>query len=700
MQILFILPYISFLSLGLGLFVLSKNLHHKQNRSFFIMCLGVCLWVFGLYWMNASRTFYWPDKVTLLGGLLAVTGFYVFSLVFPNERKLNFSLRAPWELNIYIRFLPAIFILLLLPFNLFIKELKITASGTSPVNGPLFPLLALIEIGYIIFSVKNFYKQFKESIGYKRQQISYLFSGFALFLISASVFDLVLPQFGISAFKFLGPLSAFIFLGFSTAAIVSYSLKDVRVVFGTFIVNILSALILIVLAGHAHDFIRSVLGRGRGSLPLLLFFGLLIFFVIRCLLNYVSMKIFFKNYHRGLDYFGQINIALNEQIDPKDVIMISNRHLQPALNLNWIYFFDYQSQKIIYDPESFVFVPSQIAPEQIYDSVLNAYAQALTEPQFFTDLKFETFFKPAQTPIAILPLSEGEKFFGYFLLGPQKSINGLSAEQIRRTKAAWAHIQTAYTRALLRQGLEQRVTEQVQEIKQAQKQLEEETRKRLDFLRSASHQLRTPITAMSSSLQLLVQGLEKSNENSAENQNKELADIAFQKSKNLASIVRSMLTLAKIEQSTPSDFTQKVDLNEAISAVLQALKSQVEAKGLVLEFNSQPNVWVLGNQTYLEQVLMNIAENAVEQTAAGSITIEYIFEPSFIIVKITDTGPGISEEYRDQIFHKHVKSSRASGSGLGLYIAKAIIAAHAQAHIWFESERDKGTTFYVRLVRI
>ncbi len=692
MQIINVLPLISFLCLLLGLFVLSKNPQNKQNLFFFLTCLGLTMWIGGLVLMQSLKVFYVPDKITLFGGLFTMVGVYLFSTVFPNDQKLLFKLQNPFKKNCSVRLIPALVILILIPFNIFIKNVIFQGEDFTPVNGTLYPLLALTEAGYGIAAIVNFFRQYKNSIGYKRQQVVYFFSGLALFILFSVFFDLVLPEMGVHGFKFLGQFSTLIFLGFSAAAILSHSLMDVRILFGRFIVWLVSAIILIyIILETRHLFHKLPINRNSVSIALV-FYAILLFYIIQKFLIYVAEKIFLKNLYDSVNSFERLNLLLNDQLNLKEVINLSNKHIQLGLGLKWVYFLDQSTGAKISDLTKHKQVPDFLEDRLSVDRVLLDFAQKIKTPKFLSSSEFESFIQPKHRPIAILPLWDENTFCGYFLLGPQLGFNGLSADQIRRLNSAWAHIQTAYARAILYNSLEQKVASQVKEITTTNHLLKEETEKRMDFLRSASHQLRTPITAMSSSLQLLADNLEES-------ESKELAQMAFSKSKNLNTIVQSMLTLAKVEQSAESDFKNIISVNDLIREVISTLNQKAEAKNLQIAFVSAPDTEVVGNKAYLEQAIFNLIDNALEYTDSGEVKVSFIIEPQFVIISIKDSGPGIPDNYKDQIFQKHIRSSSSKGNGLGLYITKAIVAAHPKAHIWFESETGKGTTFYLRLVR-
>jgi signal transduction histidine kinase len=108
------------------------------------------------------------------------------------------------------------------------------------------------------------------------------------------------------------------------------------------------------------------------------------------------------------------------------------------------------------------------------------------------------------------------------------------------------------------------------------------------------------------------------------------------------------------------------------------------------------------DENKLRQAIINLFSNAIKYNKPrGSVTIKYKVEPEQIVITIADTGLGIPENQQKRMFEKFFRGDNVTvlqteGTGLGLYITKAIIEGHG-GKIWFESVENKGTTFYISL---
>lgn len=678
-----ILLYLVFINSALGGYVLNYNWRSKQNRFFALICFGISMWIGGMYWLQATYIFYWADKLTLLGGIITVAGFYLFSRIFPNELPgTNFFNRQ----SLIVQIVPLAALLLPLPFNLYIENIRIVQEGFVAINGPLFPLMFLTLAAYIFMSVWNIFAQLRNSFGFARQKIFYFMLGFFILVTSTLFFDLVLPALGISELKFVGPLSTVIFIGFVAYSLVSYQLMDIRLVGKLLVVNALSLLTAI---GLALVFERLHPTKNLQSLAVNLIFGICMFTLFRNFFGQAYQRVFMKNYINARQDLALLNQFLNKELDSRKIILLTNKYIRSALNLAWIYYFDFTKHKAIFGPDQNMENLANLSDRQIFDNKLNRAAQKALEPTFFPTLVFDAFEKSG--PVGILPIRDKGKHFGYFVLGPQVGLNGLSAEEEQKIKSSWLHIKTAFARAVLYEDLENKVHSQVEDITYKNRKLKEVTENRLEFLQMASHQLRTPITALSGSLQLLEEG------NLSGKEKSELIKIASDRSKNLANVIKGILNLSKVENTAESEISQLTSLKKVFLNILPVLEPKLASRRIFFRA-SEENFDVVGNAMYLEQAFFNILENAIEHTSAGEVSINYIAEPNYVIVAIKDSGPGIEEEYREKIFKKYVRGKQSGGTGLGLYLVKAIISAHPRGHVWFETG-DTGTTFFVRLKR-
>jgi signal transduction histidine kinase len=239
-----------------------------------------------------------------------------------------------------------------------------------------------------------------------------------------------------------------------------------------------------------------------------------------------------------------------------------------------------------------------------------------------------------------------------------------------------------------------------EELKTLNEKLRSLDKLKTEFLSLASHQLRSPLTAIKGYTSMLLEG---SFGEVTPNQ-KEAIDRVFQSSSHLAKVVEDLLNVSKIEQGglkyemAPFDF-EKVSHDLATDLSITAQK-----KGLELTFKSDGNPHiVMGDMEKIRQVVLNIIDNAIKYTEKGSITVEIKHDEKrkYDVLTVTDTGMGISAQEKEVLFQKFSRGeggkTNTSGSGLGLYLAKQIAEAHG-GHVGIDSPgAGKGSTFTIEL---
>ena len=218
-----------------------------------------------------------------------------------------------------------------------------------------------------------------------------------------------------------------------------------------------------------------------------------------------------------------------------------------------------------------------------------------------------------------------------------------------------------------------------------------------EFVSIAAHQLRTPLSAIKWTLRMLLDGdLGEINENQ-----REFLEKTFVSNERMISLINDLLNVTRIEEGKYIYKTTLANLENVVESVVESYKEIIERKKLnfSLEKSTEPLPLVLIDIEKMTLVIQNLLENAIHYTPeGGSITILLKKGKEEIDFAIRDTGIGIPKEEQDRVFSKFFRSSNAlrsetSGSGLGLFIAKNIIESHG-GKIWFESEENKGTTFY------
>jgi two-component system nitrogen regulation sensor histidine kinase NtrY len=210
-----------------------------------------------------------------------------------------------------------------------------------------------------------------------------------------------------------------------------------------------------------------------------------------------------------------------------------------------------------------------------------------------------------------------------------------------------------------------------------------------EMAKQVAHEIRNPLTPIKLSMQHVRQAF-KDSAPDREEILKRVIQTVIEQIETLSRIALEFSNFAKL----PENKYERVEIGELLRETVN-LFSEVRDIDFVLRLWPQP-LNVLADRDKLRGVFVNIVKNGIQAVERkGSITLETSLENRVCVVRITDTGPGISDEVRTKIFEPNF-STKSEGMGLGLAIAKRVIEEHG-GKISCSSERGKGTVFEIRL---
>ncbi|MBZ0278678.1 MAG: PAS domain S-box protein [Anaerolineae bacterium] len=227
------------------------------------------------------------------------------------------------------------------------------------------------------------------------------------------------------------------------------------------------------------------------------------------------------------------------------------------------------------------------------------------------------------------------------------------------------------------------------ELKQAQ----EKNAFLTDFFNTVSHDLKTPLSVINTSLYLLKRAQPDQRE-------ERMRDITDQVTL-MDRYIQDMLTISRLEHLPTFNF-RKVDINPVVEEVVDMLRPRIEGKGLSFQFERQPNLpEIQGDQDQLHRMTLNLIENAVNYTpSGGQVMVKTRTDNGHVALEIRDTGIGIEPDALPFIFDRFFRSPKAKeserrGTGLGLAIVKKIVETHTGT-IAVDSQPGAGTSFSVQ----
>jgi two-component system nitrogen regulation sensor histidine kinase NtrY len=212
-----------------------------------------------------------------------------------------------------------------------------------------------------------------------------------------------------------------------------------------------------------------------------------------------------------------------------------------------------------------------------------------------------------------------------------------------------------------------------------------------EMARQVAHEIKNPLTPMKLSIQYLQRAIDNNSENVKELSN-QVAETLVQQIDQLANIAGDFSQFANISNSRP----ETIDITEIIASLVQLHQSNEEVS--ITHNIEQGHYKVNADKVQIARLFTNLLKNAIESAEEKNNAEIIVHQQSInnhVLVSITDNGIGIPADMQNKIFMPNF-TTKTSGTGLGLAICKGIVE-NANGKIWFETEENKGSTFFVEM---
>jgi len=219
---------------------------------------------------------------------------------------------------------------------------------------------------------------------------------------------------------------------------------------------------------------------------------------------------------------------------------------------------------------------------------------------------------------------------------------------------------------------------------------------RRDFVANISHELKTPIGALSL-LSEAVLGAKDDSEAVTK-----FAERMQIEAKRLTDLVQEIIQLSRVQDSDPLQEAQTMRVSEIIKEALDQCRTTAESRKITLSFSHTDDVLILGDRNQLTMAVHNLIENAINYSPVDTkVSVSTTLENGIVTISISDQGIGIPESEIERIFERFyrvdpARSRETGGTGLGLSIVKHIATKHGgEISVW--SAENVGSTFSIRL---
>jgi signal transduction histidine kinase len=236
------------------------------------------------------------------------------------------------------------------------------------------------------------------------------------------------------------------------------------------------------------------------------------------------------------------------------------------------------------------------------------------------------------------------------------------------------------------------------QLKEANLKLVEKDKQKDEFLDTVAHELKTPLTGIRATTELLLDDAEMPTQMKEQFLNNMLQD-----SERLSRLIHTILDFEKLSSEHHQLIKTTNDISKTIAKSIASLQTMAAKKNCTILQKSTYSVTINYDEDRMIQVFTNLIANAIKfvEPNEGLISIEYLFEDKQLKISVTDNGKGITEQDQEFIFDKFFQSKNQNtikpiGTGLGLAICKQIIDKH-QGTIWLDNSYTNGAKFHIKM---
>ena len=304
--------------------------------------------------------------------------------------------------------------------------------------------------------------------------------------------------------------------------------------------------------------------------------------------------------------------------------------------------------------------------------------------------------------LLILTLTVGLIYFALYriVINPIDRLNGIAQEMTSGNYARRIPVDNhdelgklAATFNLMADAIQQRE----ESLLTATENAERSNQVKSAFLASMSHELRTPLNSVLNFSKFVARGvMGPVNEKQTDALNK-----VINSGKHLLNLINDVLDMSKIESGSLTLFVEdNIDIKQILDTAVSTAEGLLQDRDSVeLKTEIAETLPIItGDRKRMLQVVLNVVSNACKFVESGHVSIAAKTTPQAVLIQVSDTGMGIAPEDHEAVFQPFKQTDtglrQGGGTGLGMPISKSLVEAHG-GRLWFESERSKGTTFYV-----
>lgn len=708
-----------FTVLGIGIIVYIKN-KSTINKFWFLSCISAAFWsLFFFLIINATDkqvSFILRFFLDVFVILVVLFWFnFVSSFLGVRSRPISWSIIVA-TIGMIFANSSSWFAVDMVPkyvFNYYVEA------------GEGYYLFALYFFVIVVYGLYLLIKSYKKSTGVKATQIKHIIFGSTIgfigggsaFLLS---FNIPFPPHLFILFTFFPLIIAY--------AITRYRLMDVLVIIRRSTVYALTVLTLAVFSLMLFLLIASFFILTYNTLSLvvaiiLLVISLTLFSPLEDAYTHFANKYFFASLYETEKVFQDLVKKIPAILDLDELLELISQILVQTFKVEKLGIWFINTKREAQALKTVGFTPNDKL-NFVEENFLLKFLEKSGKPLLLQEIEQITrikgdgnrkkFFKIKKEMIEskvaiILPLIVKKELVGLSLLGPKLTTEAYTEEDVEMLEILANQSASALENAKLytetqhfAETMKQEVIKATKDLRRLNQQLKRLDAAKSEFISIASHQLRTPLTAIKGYVSMVMDG----DFGPVNHDLEEPLKRVYLSNQRLIDLVENLLNISRMESGRMQYYFEPVDLVEFVDGLIKDLQILADRKGIYLKYNkpTKPLTKFFADQEKLRQIVMNLIDNAIKYTKVGGITIAVKEEENTatrekkLIFIVQDTGMGIDPADLPLLFQKFERGKGVSlvhteGTGLGLYVCKQLVEAH-KGRVWAESEgKGKGSRF-------
>jgi signal transduction histidine kinase len=693
----------------LGLITIVSNPKQKSNRFFFSFCIFLGIWVVANYLADADpvRSLFWT-RMAFTSIVGATMFFRLFVTIFPRKvEKLTVKhsyMLAASLLTVFVIWT-----------HYFIPGVRFTNGTSNVVTGSLYPVFIIYFLIFASLSVFILSKQAITLRGMDRARVRLVLLGLISVVALGSLFDLFLPlALGNNQLAAFGTYSTVIFAGLVFVAIVKHKLFDIRLLVARSVAYLLMVASLYAVFGLILLVLSSLFFKDQavptGIKVIYLTASVLLAFVfqpLKRIFDKLSNSIFYRDAYDSQVLIDTLNDVLVSTIEIEKLLDNSSRIISEMLKVEFCVFALHAAQAESY---KLIGVKGRHLSSQTVNEIKYA-AHSVSKKVIVTDefmdqapkLKKILQDQRVGALVRLKAIQVGHSQSHVYILVGQKSSGSIySTQDVSILDILSDELVIAIQNALrfqeiqsFNKTLQQKVEDATKQLRNANHRLKELDQTKDEFISMASHQLRTPLTTIKGYLSMVLDG----DVGPVTKDERKMIQQAFDSSERMVFLIGDLLNISRLQSGKFVIENKPTDLAKMVDDQVDQLKETAANHHLTLDFKKPDKFPALSlDETKIQQVVMNFMDNAIFYTpAGGSVSVALEATDHEIRYTVTDTGLGVPKNEQHHLFAKfyragNARKMRPDGTGLGLFMAKKVIAAQGGAII-FKSVEGKGSTF-------